>query len=98
MGHFPLFAAGYEWPLVKRQASALTTGWDEEILDASMLTDIIARIREADPVGDWCVSGHEMNVWVDVSVILEVNGNIIDDASWLCPTADAKHVNLALQW
>ena len=53
----------------------------------------------ADPVGgNWCVDGHEMNVWVDVisvaTEILEVNGNVIKDASWQCPAGFTKHINL----
>lgn len=46
------------------------------------------------------MSGCEMNVWVDASfvatgVILEVDGNVIEDASWLRPVGDGKHINLA---
>ena len=52
-----------------------------------MIAEIVARVRETDPVGgNWHVDGHKMKVWVDASsvamgVVLEVNGNIIEDAS-----------------
>ena len=81
-----------------------------------MITEMVARVHEADPVeGNWCVDSQEMKVQVDASsvatgVVLEVNGNVIKDAFWLCPTGDTKivnlveldttlkSVNLALQW
>ena len=60
---------------------------------------MVARICEMDPVGgDWCVNDHEMRVWmssVTMRVVLEGNGNIIKDATWMHPAGDAKHGNLA---
>ena len=52
------------------------------------------------PIGkDWCMNGHKMKVWVDVSSLamrmaLEVNRNITEDASWLRLLGDAKHIKL----
>uniref|UniRef100_A0A5S6QBE8 RNase H type-1 domain-containing protein n=1 Tax=Trichuris muris TaxID=70415 RepID=A0A5S6QBE8_TRIMR len=53
-----------------------------------------------DPVrGKWAVSGNKAKVWVDASTLaigiaVEVNGAIIEDASWLRPD-DCHHINLA---
>ena len=66
-----------------------------------MIAKTIARLCEADSVGrKWCVDDHKMKTWVDVSfgameVVLEVNKNIVKDASWLHPTGDTKNINLA---
>ena len=50
--------------------------------------------------GDWCVTGEEINSWVDASslvmgVVLENHGAIVEDACWLRPINDAQHINLA---
>uniref|UniRef100_A0A5S6QHQ4 RNase H domain-containing protein n=1 Tax=Trichuris muris TaxID=70415 RepID=A0A5S6QHQ4_TRIMR len=53
-----------------------------------------------DPVrGKWAVSGNKAKVWVDASTLaigiaVEVNGAIVEDASWLRPD-DCHHINLA---
>ena len=85
---------------MKCQASVLTKNWDEEVRDASlhcMLAETMAGVCELDPVGgNWCIDGNKMKVWVDASsVALGVNGSIIEDACWLCPTNDARHIDLA---
>lgn len=62
---------------------------------------MLSRIQEQDPVGgNWCMSGSEITVWVDLSfsttgVALEASRNVIKDMFWLRPTNDARHVNLA---
>ena len=64
------------------------------------VAEMVAKIHEMDPVGgDWYMNGYEMKVWADSNSVvmgesLEVNGNIIKDASWLCPAGDTKHMNL----
>ena len=50
--------------------------------------------------GEWCINGEEMNIWVDTStlalgVLLEKDGIVLEDACWLWPTNDARHINLA---
>ena len=64
----------------------------------------MCRLRDAaellknwgDPAkGDWLVNSEaSINVWVDASsiavgVVLEVNGNVIEDAAWLRPGNDS---------
>lgn len=82
----------------------MSTGWDDEVHDPalqSMLVEVVARVTNDDPVrGSWCVDGSEFTVWVDASslalgVALAVDGRIIEDACWLRPENDAKHINLA---
>ena len=77
---------------IKRRASAVTKGWDDEITDdllVRMVKEIIARVKQDDPAkGDWCVEGDELNVWVDASSLaigrlLEKDGAAIEDACWL---------------
>ena len=80
-----------------------------------MLTETMARVCESDPVReDWCIDVDEMvrvdTGFVATGVALGVNGSIIEDACWLHPINDARHinlteldavikgVNLALQW
>ena len=54
-----------------------------------------------DPVhGDWIVNGNKLTVWVDSSSVamgaaLEDKGSIIEDACWLQPENDTRHINLA---
>ena len=51
--------------------------------------------------GDWLVNSEaSINVWVDASsivvgVVLEVNGNVIEDVAWLRPINDSAHINLS---
>ena len=89
---------------IKRRASAVTKGWDDETTDdllVRMVKETIARVKQDDPAkGDWCVQRDELNVWVDASslaiaVLMEKDGAAIEDACWLRPTNDAAHINLA---
>ena len=70
---------------IKRRASAVTKGWDDETmydLLVHMVKETIARVNQDDPAkGDWCVQGDELNVWVGVSSL--VIGAAIEDACWL---------------
>ena len=67
----------------------------------SMMTETVARVTHDDPVqGNWCVDGNEFTVWVDASslalgVALVVDEFIIEDACWLWPENDSRHINLA---
>ena len=88
---------------VKRRANAIT-GWDDETQDpllCRMLEEIILRSSQTDPVhGDWCMNGQEVTVWMNASslatgVLVEYNGAIIEDTSWLRPVHADKHINLA---
>ena len=88
---------------IKRRATDVTRGWDDEVTDillTTMITEVVARVHQKDPVwGKWCVDGPELNVWIDASslatgVSLEHDGAVIEDASWLRKERDIQHVNL----
>ena len=59
-----------------------------------------AEVRKNDPVrGRWSVRSDKARVWVDasslaLSVAVEVDGCIVEDASWLRKD-DATHINMA---
>lgn len=88
---------------IKQQVSTVTNRWgDDEVKDVCCLCcTLMKTVAKMDPVrGDWCVNGNEMKVWIDASsvatgVLLKVNGSIVEDACWLHPSKDAKHINLA---
>ena len=84
--------------------TSVSLGWDDELRDAalqSMLTETVARVTHDDSVrGNWCVDGNEFTVWVDASSLalgaaFAVNEFIIEDACWLRPENDSRHINLA---
>ena len=105
VGHLPVcgwlrVAAAY----IKRRANAVTHGWDDPVQDDGsirrMLKEVVRQVHSSDPAGGrWDVAGDVMTVWTDASslalgVALEVDGEVIEDASWL-RTEDATHINLA---
>lgn len=102
--HLPV--CGYVRPAcsyIKRRATAVTSTWDEDINDddvRSMVLDLKMRCVGNDPAkGRWEVTSDEATVWVDASslalgVVLEVDGNIVEDACWLRQNQDA-HINMA---
>ena len=103
IGHYPI--ASWLRPacsFVKRATNGL--GWDKAV-DVSVLgilKEIDERVKEADPVaGMWVVPistvGH---VWCDASCLalgacVEINGIMVEDASWLRKQNDSAHINLA---
>ncbi|XP_054259447.1 uncharacterized protein LOC128984178 [Macrosteles quadrilineatus] len=103
IGHYPV--ASWLRPacsFVKRHLSDLK--WDDLISERAqtMLTNIMDRIDERDPAtGKRAVSpGEEGKVWCDASslaigVCLEIEGEIVEDASWLRKQHDSAHINLA---
>ena len=104
VGHFPICV----WlkvvvAAIKRCATSVSLGWNNEVSDAilrSTLTETMPRVTD-DPVwGDWCVNGNEFPIWVDASslamgVPLEANSALTENACWLWPKNDARHINLA---
>lgn len=120
MGHFPVCGwLHVATVFIKRRANAVTTEWDDKVQDPllnQMLEDIFARVAQTNPVhGDWRVDGQDVTIWVDMSslaigVVSESGGSVTEDASWLGPMSDDKHIdlaeldavlqsiNLALQW
>ena len=88
---------------LKRRANAVTTSWDAEVTDPelrAMVSETLQRVKAADPArGRWDVTGSEAVVWVDASsialgAVLEVEGEVVEDASWLRKSTDS-HINLA---
>ena len=104
IGHLPVCGwLRVATAFIKRRANSLTSTWDERIHDESlraMLEDMIRRVTLDDPAkGRWDVAGTEATVWVDASslalgVVVEVDGNVIEDATWL-RAEDASHINMA---
>ena len=105
LGHFPVchwlrVAVAY----IKRRANEASEGWDDVIESGAvraLLSEVVERVKKSDPVhGRWDVnSSAEAHIWVDASsiaigVALEVDGSIVEDASWL-RTKDATHINMA---
>ena len=105
VGHFPV----YGWLCMiagvsKRHVTAVTKGWDDPVDFASLkraVEEVLARVTHDDPVrGNWRVSGEELNMWVDASllatgVVFERHGDVLGDACWLHSTNNGQHINLA---
>ena len=84
--------------LLKRRASSVTKGWDDETRDnllQRMISETVDSVRRNDPAhGDGCVDRPELNVWVDASSLaigeaLERHETVLEDACWLRPENDA---------
>lgn len=119
LSHSPV--SGWLRPAVaflKRRVNSTSSSWDAEVNDdvlRRLIVDVIRRVKACDPAhGRWDVDGEEATVWVDASslavgVALMVDGNVIEDASWLRTSEEAhinraeldaviKGVNMALVW
>ncbi|XP_035828301.1 uncharacterized protein LOC101862068 [Aplysia californica] len=102
-GHYPVagwlrIACSY----IKRRANG--TNWEEIVNDEveKMLKEMLSRLTNEDPVkGKWYVpKATKGTVWCDASsigygVLLEVNGNAVEDAAWLRKPSDFDHINVA---
>ncbi|XP_005105723.1 uncharacterized protein LOC101847362 [Aplysia californica] len=102
-GHYPVagwlrIACSY----IKRRANG--TNWEEIVDDEveKMLKEMLSRLTNEDPVkGKWYVpKATKGTVWCDASsigygVLLEVNGNAVEDAAWLRKPSDFDHINVA---
>ena len=89
---------------LKRLISEVTSGWDDPVENASVLRlaeELVARVKADDPAkGRWDVSGDTVTVWSDASSLalgaaVEVDGEVVEDASWLRRPGDEAHINLA---
>ena len=102
VGHYPVaswlrVACGF----VKRSATG--SKWDDGIGETArlLLEDLLQKVKENDPVGGvWSVSGTDGRVWYDASSLalgcaFEVDGTIVEDASWLRKKEDGAHINMA---
>jgi transposase InsO family protein len=103
VGHFPV--AGWlrvACSFLKREASGVD--WDCVVGDSVMerAQEINRRLHQRDPVsGHWLVDDvPACRVWCDASGLaigacVEVDGVVVEDASWLRKQDDAAHINLA---
>ncbi len=89
---------------MKRKANSSTSTWDEEIYDESLraiMEDTVRRVKQNHPAkGRWDVVGGEATVWVDASslalgIVIEVDGHVVEDASWLRSLDSSSHTNMA---
>ena len=89
---------------MKRKANSSTSTWDEEIYNESLLAimeDTVRRVKQNDPAkGRWDVVGEEATVWVDahslaLDILIEVDGHVVEDASWLQSEDSSSHINMA---
>ena len=78
--------------------------WDSPVEESviKLMRELLRRTRLEDPVrGVWQVSQHgEVTVWTDASslglgVALEVDGSIVEDASWLRKESDYQRIIVA---
>ena len=80
-------------------------GWDEQVSPETMskLIDLNERLlATGDPAkGSWPVNpGGQVKVWTDASniaygVAIDVDGNIVEDATWLKKSDDTTHINVS---
>ena len=103
VGHYPIagwlrIACSY----IKRRAEG--ERWDDVVgPDATQLmAEVLSRVKKEDPVkGVWKVArGEEGTVWCDASSIgmgamVEIAGEVVEDAAWLRKKDDYKHINVA---
>ena len=79
--------------------------WDNGVGEKAMmiLRKILERVQRDDPVrGCWMVPPDALEgiVWCDASsvaysVVLEIGGEIVEDAAWLRKEAHTGHINIA---
>ena len=73
--------------------------YDESL--RAMLEDTVQRVERNDPGKcRWDVVGEEATVWVDTSslalgIVIEVDGNVVEDASFLRSDDSSYHINMA---
>ena len=87
---------------MKRQAEGVT--WEDDVgpVVTQYVREVVDRVRKEDPVqGVWKVpQTDEGRVWCDASsigmgVVVEIGGNVIEDAAWLRKKNDYNHINVA---
>jgi len=104
LGHFPV--AGWVRlvaAMVQRTTAKKSLSWNEPVGEEVMkiLRETDRLIKHDDPVkGKWCVNPEStLHVWTDASnlavgVVLEIDGNVIEDACWLNKDRDTSHINM----
>ena len=105
VGHYPV--CGWLRPAcnwLKRQLGS-DAPWDAVLPESivRLCRELLARLQAADPVqGVWSVTldeSTEWHVWCDASgialgAVVQVNGSVIEDRSWLRAAKDARHINI----
>lgn len=103
VGHYPVagwlrVASSY----IKRSAEGVN--WEDDVGERAhaMMCELLDKVRKEDPVkGKWYVPAAECGVvWCDASslatgVVLEIGGNVVEDAAWLRKKNDYSHINVA---
>jgi len=103
VGHYPVANwARIVLSWIKRQTNQLK--WDCYIGDtlSKICEEVLCRLCETDPVcGIWNVdAGSDAVLWCDASsialgVVLQLNGVVVEDCSWLRKEDDQYHINNA---
>ena len=102
-GHYPI--AGWLRPCCSYLKRLGCKGaWDDGVDNhvKSLTQELVARATEEDPVkGQWHVPRRgQVVIWTDASslamgAVLEVDGRVVEDASWLRKQSDVNHINVA---
>ena len=102
-GHYPV--AGWLRPCCSYLKRLSGEGaWDVEVSPEvkRLVIETVERAKAEDPVkGPWGVNPKgQVKVWTDASslamgVVLQVDGGVVEDASWLRKKSDAFHINVA---
>ena len=105
IGHLPVCGwLRVATAFLKRRPNSSTSTWDEDIYDEilrAMMEDSVRRVKQSDPAkGRWDVVGDEATLWVDASslalgIVIEVEGHVVEDASWLGSEDSSSHINMA---
>ena len=102
-GHYPV--AGWLRPhcsFLKRLGS--DGSWDEPVSDCvrKLVDELVNRVLTEDPVkGSWYVNPNgNVTVWTDASslamgVAIQVDGVVVEDATWLRKKSDHLHINVS---
>ena len=102
-GHYPV--AGWLRPhcsFLKRLGS--DGSWDEPVSECvrKLVDELVNRVLSEDPVrGQWYVNPNgNVTVWTDASslamgVAIEVDGAVMEDATWLRKKSDHLHINVS---
>ena len=77
--------------------------WEDDIGDDArrLLKEMLCELRHSDPVtGRWAAESKVGKVWCDASSLavgcaLEIDGAIVEDASWIRKKDDGTHINMA---
>eukprot|EP00117_Sycon_ciliatum_P045923 scpid44614/ scgid2187/ len=91
---------------IKRLVGENTSKWDDLVPPhlVQPCREVESRVRQDDPVhGVWSVPCDDTTVWhvwcdasgLAMGAVLEVNGAIVEDKSWLRPSDDKRHINIA---